>query len=394
VQSHSGQQQRWIIHVDMDAFYASVEQRDKPALRGLPVIVGGIGARGVVAAASYEARQFGVFSAMPVSRAKKLCPNGIYVRPRMAEYQRASKIVFEIFQQVTPLVEPLSLDEAFLDVSGSIKLLGGPEQIGRLIKQKIKEQTSLVASVGIAYNKFLAKLASDHNKPDGFLMLKAGHIRQFLDPLPVQRIWGIGRQTLKKLHAHQIQTIADLRQAEQSLLSNLLGNQAEHYLALANGQDNRKVVPDRPEKSISAETTFDTDLESLKSCKQSLLGLSGRVGLRLRKKKLQGRSLQIKIRTPDFQTYTRSVTFDNGVDQDKLIYQHASRLLEIWWFERRASVRLLGVGLGQLCTEQADLFDSPDTEINQVSDQIRQRFGNESLSPARLINPKEETDHD
>ncbi|NNK32142.1 MAG: DNA polymerase IV, partial [Xanthomonadales bacterium] len=251
--------QRAIIHVDMDAFYASVESLDEPSLRGSPVIVGGLGPRGVVAAASYEARAFGVHSAMPMSQARRRCPRAAFLRPRMERYRQKSAEVFRIFRSFTPLVEGLSLDEAFLDVTASLRLFGGSREIAAEIKERIQAETGLTASVGLAHNKFLAKLASDAQKPDGLVEVEPGRVHAFLDPMPIARLWGIGRRTEPKLKALGILTVGQLRRADGSVLQPVLGKRWEHFQRLARGEDDRDVVPGRPDKSISHEVTFDTD---------------------------------------------------------------------------------------------------------------------------------------
>jgi DNA polymerase-4 len=251
--------QRAIIHVDMDAFYASVECLDDPSLEGEPVIVGGLGPRGVVATASYEARAYGVHSAMPMSRARRLCPGGRYIRSRMDRYREKSAEVFSIFRDFTPQVEGLSLDEAFLDVTGSLKLFGKPEDIGMGIKQRIKDETGLTASVGLAHNRFLAKLASDVQKPDGLVCVDPARVNSFLDPMPVSRLWGIGNRTAPKLKALGILTIGQLRKTDISIIQPVLGNRAAHFLRLSRGEDEREVKASRPDKSISHELTFDSD---------------------------------------------------------------------------------------------------------------------------------------
>jgi DNA polymerase-4 len=248
-----------IIHVDMDAFYASVEQHDRPELRNKPVIVGGLGPRGVVSAANYRARQFGVHSAMPIAQARRLCPSAEFIAPRASRYREVSRKVFEIFHTVTPLVEGLSLDEAFLDVTACLQLFGPLDHIGRKIKQDIHAATGLTASVGMAHNKFLAKLASDAEKPDGLVYVAPERAQSFLDPMPIGRLWGIGRKTEPKLRALGLLTIGQLRQADPELLRPVLGNRTEHFLRLACGLDERDVQPARPDKSISHEVTFDQD---------------------------------------------------------------------------------------------------------------------------------------
>ncbi len=382
---------RAILHVDMDAFYASVEQRDNPDYQGRPVIVGGTGRRGVVAAASYEARAFGVFSAMPIVKARRLCPDGVYVRPRMAEYRRVSAQVFKVFRRYTPQVEALSLDEAFLDVTGSQKLHGNAIGIGRQIKQEVRQQTALVASVGVAPNKFLAKLASDHDKPDGFWVVRRDWIRQFLDPLPVKRIWGLGKKSLPALTTLGIHTIADLRQADPARLAPLLGNRVASLQRLAHGEDDRPVVADRADKSVSSEITVDDDLLTLDNCQLTLRRLADQVGTRLRRNSLAGRTVTVKIRTTDFQTYTRSHSLAQGTAETKIITSTALGLMQGWWRQLGPQpIRLLGVGLSNFSDQQADLFGAvAASEIDRLSDQLRRRFGDQAITSATLLADKE-----
>ena len=253
---------RAIIHVDMDAFFASVEQLDNPQYRHLPVIVGGSANRGVVAAASYEVRKYGVFSAMPIAQALRRCPQAVILPVRMDRYREVSARVFRIFREITPEVEGLSLDEAFLDVTGSLALFGSIEKIGENIRKRILEETGLQASVGMAHNKYLAKLASDAGKPRGFVHVPADGVRAFLDPMPVKRIWGIGKQTLPKIQQLGILTIGQLRKADPVVLAQVLGKRTAHFIALARGEDERKVIAGRADKSMSREVTFDTDIVS------------------------------------------------------------------------------------------------------------------------------------
>ena len=278
---------RCILHVDMDAFYASVEQRDNPALRGKPVIVGGGENRGVVAAASYESRQFGIRSAMPTAEALRRCPDLIRVRPRMAQYKKESDRIFAVFRSFTPIVEGLSLDEAFLDVTASLKLFGDGESIAREIKRKIFDVTSLTASVGVAENKLVAKIASDMDKPDGLVVITAEDCQQKLDPLPVSVIPGIGRKTLAKLHDVGIYTVRDLRTAEDRLIAPVFGRFAARQRDRASGIDDRNVVSSRADKSISAEETYDKDLEDPRDMERELMRLTERTSRRLRKANLQ-----------------------------------------------------------------------------------------------------------
>ena len=380
---------RSILHVDMDAFYASVEQRDNPELRGKPLVVGGTTNRGVVAAASYEARVFGVRSAMPMRDAYRRCPDLLRVRPRMSHYKEVSKTIFEIFRSYPPLVEGLSLDEAFLDVTASVSLFGPPPEIAADIKRRILETTSLTASVGVARNKLVAKIASDLDKPDGLTVVYPEHYERRLDPLPVSVIPGIGRETLKRLSGTSVSTLRDLRMAPDRILEPVFGRYTQNTRDRASGIDDRPVVPSRAEKSISAEETYDADLATRENMERELLRLSERTAVRLRKAGLSAGTVQIKIRQPDFKTYTRQRKVQppaNGTDQ---IYAVARELLGIWLGKNPgARIRLLGVGGNKLApAEQPDLFAGGETEtvIDKTVDEIRDRFGSEVLGRARTL---------
>lgn len=380
---------RSILHVDMDAFYASVEQRDNPELRGKPLVVGGTTNRGVVAAASYEAREFGVRSAMPMRDAYRRCPDLLRVRPRMSHYKAVSNTIFEIFRGYTPLVEGLSLDEAFLDVTASVSLFGPPIEIAADIKKRILAETSLTASVGVAENKLVAKIASDLDKPDGLTVVYPEHYESRLDPLPVSVIPGIGRETLKRLSGTNVSTVRDLRMAEDRILESVFGRYARKTRDRASGIDDRPVVPSRAEKSISTEETYDTDLATREDMERELLRLTERTAARLRKARLSAGTLQIKIRQPDFKTYTRQRKVQppaNGTDQ---IYAVARDLLGTWLGRNPgARIRLLGVGGSDLApAEQPDLFASGETEtvIDKTVDEIRDRFGADVVGRARTL---------
>jgi DNA polymerase-4 len=386
------QDQRSILHVDMDAFYASVEQRDNPDLRGKPLVVGGGNNRGVVAAASYEARKFGVRSAMPMREAMRRCPELVRVPPRMHHYEKISEEVFAIFREFSPLVEGLSLDEAFLDVSASRSLFGSDLAIARQIKSRIHDITGLTASVGVAYNKLLAKIASDLGKPDGLFVITEQNVRPVLDPLPVQVIPGIGRETLARLTKVKIRTIADLRGALESTLTTVFGRYASRMRQRACGIDDRPVVASRDEKSISAEETYDEDLTDVTAMNRELLRLAEKTASRLRTKSLLAATLQIKIRESDFTTCTRQRGLHPpscGTDQ---LYEVARQLLATWLGEHSGSrIRLLGVGGTDLVPDvQQDLFASGEkqgkAELDQTVDRVRERFGRLSLGRARTLN--------
>jgi len=345
--------ERKIIHIDMDAFYASVEQRDDPALRGKPVAVGGSPqGRGVVAASSYEAREFGVRSAMPMARALRLCPQLLIVRPDFARYRAASQRVMAILRDCTPLVEPLSLDEAYLDVTEN--RWGEPlaSVVARQLKKKIHEETNLTASAGVAPNKFLAKIASGWQKPDGLTVIPPGRVEQFLQKLPVEALWGVGPVTAKKLRALGIQRLVDVREIDEISLRKTVGSLAEWLKRLAHGEDPREVRPDRPWQSISAETTYAVDLENVKEMRSELAKLSARIANSLQKRNLHARTVTIKVRYGDFSTVTRSHTARPPTCEAVQIGARAVALLERTDAARRP-VRLLGVGAHGLVGENA-----------------------------------------
>jgi DNA polymerase-4 len=388
--------ERKILHVDMDAFYASVEQRDRPELRGKPVVVGG-DVRGVVAAASYEARKFGIRSAMPMREAERRCPHLVRVPLRMAWYKAVSDQVFGIFRDITPLVEGLSLDEAFLDVTDSVSLFGSEEHIAATVKRSIRSQTGLTASVGVAPNKLVAKIASDLDKPDGLVIVTATNLHSILDPLPVQVIPGIGPRTGKRLGDCGIRTVLDLRTAPDRVLEPLFGRFVARTRARACGEDDRPVVPSRVEKSISAEETFAIDLTERQDMHRELLRLCERTASRLRSRLLVAGTVQVKIRQSDFTTFTRRLALKppgNGTDS---LYGIATKLLDNWLLEAPgAAIRLLGVGGSELSpAAQADLFGTGDamstrqsSHVDRAVDQVRGRFGTESLNRARALAPR------
>jgi DNA polymerase IV len=372
-----------ILHVDMDAFYASVEERDDPSLVGKPVIVGGSAeGRGVVAAANYEVRIFGVHSAMASARAKRLCPHAVFIKPRMNHYAEISQQIRTIFDEFTPLVEPLSLDEAFLDATGSESLFGSAANIGRQIKQRIRSKLGLIASVGVASNKFVAKIASDLNKPDGFLVVEPGEVQAFLDPLPVGRLWGVGKVTGQVFDRLSIRTISQLRQLTSESLSDLFGSSGEHYWRLAHGMDDRQVVPDREAKSISHETTFAEDIADGEVLQAWLTELAEQVARRLRRHALKGRTVELKVRFADFQTVTRSLTLPEPTNITQELLHAGAALLATKLPQHHLPVRLLGFGVkgfDDTGRSQRQLFDEPDRErhrqLDRVADQISEKFG-------------------
>ncbi len=373
----------------MDAFYASIEQHDQPQYRNRPVLVGGTGGRGVVAAASYEARKFGVFSAMPMSRARGLCPQAVILPVRMSRYRDVSAEVFTIFRESTPEVEGLSLDEAFLDVTASLALFGSIETIGATLREKILSHTGLHASVGMAHNKFLAKLASDAGKPRGFVHVPRDGVRLFLDPMPVSRIWGIGKQTLPKLQKLGILTIGQLRKAEPGELNRVLGSRAGHFMALARGEDEREVVASRPDKSLSREVTFDKDITAAREMYAELQRQVESVTGRLRAEGLVARTIQIKVRDARFRTVTRSRSLAVPTSSTQLVFRQARSLLEKWLQEHlNTPVRLLGVGVSGLETpdEHGIEYDTvADKALDKTLDEIKRRYGDCKLTHARAL---------
>jgi DNA polymerase-4 len=374
---------RSIVHVDMDAFYASVETLDDPSLAGKPVIVGGTPEeRGVVASASYEARAFGVRSAMSSFRARKICPQAVFVRPRMKRYSEISRMIFDLMREYTPLLEPISIDEAFLDLTGTEKLMGGAEKTAREIKRRIKEEIGLNASVGVAPNKFLAKLASGLCKPDGFLVIESGSARSILDPLPPRKIWGVGEVAARKLAAKGITTIRDLRSADARLIESVFGSRAGRIIELARGIDDRPVEPRGEPKSIGAERTFARDIGDERELIRRLDSLSERVAARLRKEGFRARTVQLKARFPDFTTVTRALTLPSPVAGTRRIQEAARKLFREKLDRRGRPLRLIGVSLSNLCkseADDADLFDADADDklekIDFIVDDLRRRFG-------------------
>lgn len=373
---------RTILHADMDAFYAAVEQRDHPELRGLPVIVGGSGPRQVVATASYEARAFGVRSAMPGVRAKQLCPHGVFVRPRMDAYASASRAVHEVFARYTDRIEPLSLDEAFLDVTGCEALFGDGATIARRIKDEVRAATQLTVSVGVASSKFVAKVASDLRKPDGLVVVARGEERAFLAPLPVSRLWGVGPKTEQVVRARSLATIGDVQLQTRDDLVRWFGESlGEHLHCLAHGLDARPVQTDEEAKSIGHELTFESDLRTKEASHAILLQLSEMVGRRLRKDGRTTSCVRLKLRLHDFSTCTRQRAIAATQD-DVAIYDVARALFDATW-DRRSGVRLLGVTLAQLRdgkpTAQRSLFEEPAQRdrsgLLAAMDAIKDRHG-------------------
>jgi DNA polymerase IV len=382
---------RAILHVDMDAFYASVEQRDDPALRGRPVIVGGTGGRGVVAAASYEARRFGVHSAMPVREALRRCPEAVCIPPRIGHYAAVSKQVFAIFHAFTPLVQGLSLDEAFLDVTAGTGAFGDGAQVAHAIRARIREQTDLTASVGVAPNKLVAKIASDLGKPDGLTVVAPQQIHAVLDPLPIRRLFGLGAKTAPKIEALGIRTLGELRRASAAQLRPVFGRHAERVLQRAAGIDDRPVVPDVEEKQVSTEETFDTDIADPARLRSELVRLADRTSARLRARGLAAACVTVKIRRGDFTTCTRQRHFEPPTQETRVIASIATGLLDAWLASQPgAALRLLGVGVSDLGpATQLDLFTAPQTVrdrgLDEAVDRIRERFGGVALTRASAL---------
>jgi DNA polymerase-4 len=373
----------------MDAFYASVEQRDNPALAGLPVIVGWTGGRGVVTAASYEVRPFGVRSAMPMRTALRLCPHAVCVRPRMARYQEVSRAVFGVFREVTPLVEGLSLDEAFLDVTASQELLGGAIEIARRIKARIRELTGLTASVGVAPNKLVAKIASDLGKPDGLTVVPQERLRELLDPLSVRRLPGLGRKTGARVEEAGIHTLAELRSAPDAVLWPLFGRYTAWVRERACGIDERPVLADAEEKSLSAEDTFAEDIGDPRALQAQLAKLADLACTRLRGRNLVSGCVGVKIRRHDFTTFTRQRAIAPATSAGRVIAGVAAELLERWLGAHRdAKLRLLGVVLTELKpAAQLGLFEDlrRGGRLDATLDEARARFGERALRRGNTI---------
>jgi DNA polymerase-4 len=375
---------RVVLHVDMDAFYASVEQHDDPRLAGLPVIVGGNGPRGVVAAASYEVRKFGVRSAMPMRQALERCPQAVCVRPRMARYQEVSRLVFAIFNEFTPLVQGLSLDEAFLDVSANREPVA---QIAAEIKRRIRARTGLTASVGAAANKLVAKIASDLNKPDGLTLVTPQTLRAVLDPLPVRRLPGLGGKTGVRLEAAGVRTLGELRVATDAQLWPIFGRHSQHLRDRAAGLDERPVMAERQELSISAEDTFDADIREPRKLRQAVAELADLACSRTRDRDLAAGCISVKIREHDFTTVTRQRAVQPATQDRHMIATVATQLLDLWLQEHPgARLRLLGVALRQLTpATQLELFGAQRGGVDATVDAVRERFGKQALRRASSL---------
>ncbi|MCD4716703.1 MAG: DNA polymerase IV [Desulfobacterales bacterium] len=382
-----------IIHLDMDAFYPAVEALDNPALKGRPVIVGGTTRRGVVSSASYEAREFGVHSAQPIAKAVRLCPNGIFLPVRMKRYKEISEQVFEIFRRFTPLVEPLSIDEAFLDVTGSRHLFGDPVEIAKNIKQMVVKETGLTVSAGVAPSKFVAKIASDMEKPDGLTVVRPDRVREFLDPLPIKKMWGVGKATQEALGRLNVRTFKDLSRVPVKLLERRFGKHGLKMHLLSMGIDERAVVPDQDVKSVGHEETFSNDISDLGAAKKELLSLADKVARRVRQKKITGRTITLKVKYDDFVQITRSATLPKPTDDGPEIYSIACGLLEKTDAGKRP-VRLLGISLSKLSflasENQLALFDQSGSSqkrknLNIALDSVYEKHGDNIIGPGTLL---------
>ena len=380
-----------VLHIDMDAFFASVEVRRRPELRGRPVVVGGVGPRGVVSSASYEARKYGVRSAMPGMRARALCPHAVFLPPDFTAYTTASRAVMKIFRDVTPLVEPLSLDEAFLDVAGAQRLLGRPAVIAQAIRDRIFAEQALTCSVGVAPSKFIAKLGSTRAKPDGMIVVPSGLILQFLHPLPVDALWGVGEKAAESLHRLGLRTVGDLAQAPVSMLRGALGEAAATHLhELSWGRDSRQVVSEHTDKSIGAEMTFDVDVFDPALIRRSLLALAEKVGARVRAGGHVGRTVAIKVRLADFRTVNRSRTLPGSTDVAREIFETAWSLFET--LNTSEHIRLVGIrveGLAPAASTSRQLtLGEPERgwrDAEAAADKLAARFGRAIVGPASLL---------
>jgi len=404
---------REILHLDMDAFYASVEVLDSPALRGKPVIVGGGMKRGVVAASSYEARKFGVHSSIPMAKAKRLCPHGVFLPVRMERYKEVSDRVFGIFRRYTPQVEPISLDEAFLDVTASVRLFGSPEEIARRIRAEVRMETGLTVSAGVASSKLVAKIASDMNKPDGLTVVPRGKERDFLAPLRVGRLWGVGEATRSALAELGVMKIGDLAGIPEEEVVRKLGKHGGHLHRLARGIDEREVRPEREIRSMGRENTFDEDLVEILDLRRELLDIATRTAARLRNHRLKGRTVALKVKYADFRLITREVTLSHGIDDGGEIFREALALLEKTEAGKKP-IRLLGIYLSNFGGEplretgsrQIPLFGhraasvslsrasgardpARTAKLNEAVDRIRGKYGEKGIRPGTLAGEEE-----
>ena len=381
-----------ILHIDMDAFYASVEQHDDPRLKDKCVIVGGTSNRGVVSAASYEARQFGIHSAMPIYQAKQKCPQGKFVPPRMGRYKEVSKKVMALLRNFSPLVEPVSIDEAYVDITGCQRLFGTPRDIAWEIKRKIKETVHLTCSVGVAPNKFLAKIASDMEKPDGLTLILPDQVPGFIDSLPVNKVPGVGKKMFRQLELLGIRTLGDVQRLPEKSLVEHLGKYGKRLKALSSGSDNSLVTPHAPHKSISSERTLAADTRDVKLLKRYLLSQAGEVARQLRQAGVRAKTITIKIKDEDFKTVTRRTTIAVPTQSSKTIYKHAERLLRDYRTTKK--IRLIGVGTSGFSSVSASvqigLFDADEEsgdnweKVDTALDSISKKFGKKIITRASL----------
>jgi len=383
---------RHIIHLDMDAFYPSVEVLDNPDLKGKPVIVGGGRERGVVSSASYEARKYGIHSAQPIATAMRLCPGGIFLGVRMKRYKEISEDIFSIFHRFTPLVEPLSIDEAFLDVTGSKRLFGRPEDIAKRIKETVRHETGLTVSAGVANSKFVAKIASDMEKPDGLTVVGHDQVREFLDPLPISKMWGVGKVTLEALLRLGIHTFLDLRIMPLGMLEQRFGKHGPQMHRLSMGIDDRDVVTEHDPKSIGHEDTFLQDITDMPLAKKELLSQANRVARRMRQDAVKGKTITLKVKYSDFTQITRSVTLPESTDDALEIFGKVCDLLDKTSVGKRP-VRLLGISVSNFkseCSDQLLLFHDEtshkkEKQLHNAMDSIYERFGDKGLQSGALI---------
>ncbi len=384
-----------ILHIDMDAFYASVEQLDNPWLRGKCVMVGGSSRRGVVSAASYEARKLGIHSAMPVFQAREKCPDGIFVPPRMERYKEVSQKIMAILREITPLVEVVSIDEAYLDISANSRLHGDPEKVALEIKAEIKQSVQLTCSVGVAPNKFLAKVASDMNKPDGLTVIRPADVAQFIETLPIQKVPGVGQKTMQLLELIGIKTLGDVKKFPEKMLMDRLGKFGHRLMELASGQDPSTVTPWTMHKSVSSERTLAEDTRDKNLLNKYLLEQSEEVARQLRKANVKARTVTLKLKHADFRSVTRSRTVAMPTQSSKTIYQHAEKLLQDYKLTQK--IRLIGVGVSGF--KQADLpvqrglfervkeSDPTWEKVDRTLETITRRFGRGAIKRASLKEP-------
>lgn len=385
-----------ILHVDMDAFYASVEELDNPQLKGKCVIVAGQSERSVVSAANYETRKFGVHSAMPVFQARERCPGAIFLPPRMGRYKELSARFMSVLREFSPLVEPVSIDEAYVDITGCERLFGGVGEIALTIKKRIKERLSLVCSLGAAPNKFLAKIASDMDKPDGLTIIMPEHVEQLINSLPIHKVPGVGKNTHDKLQLLGIETLGDVKKIPEKILIKKLGKFGHRLTELADGIDRSAVIPLSETKSVSAEKTLPEDIDDKQVLKKYILGQVEKIGRELRKLKIKARTVSIKIKHSDFKQVTRSVTIKDPTQSSEVIIREAFQLLENYRMPNK--IRLIGVGVSNLVSDaepvQIDIFESDDVKIsnweklNEAIDTITNKFGTDVIKRASLKDEK------